>query len=173
MLTTAGRYIEQQGRDEVTIRTPLQLRGRPGETTGYGTAAASTFQLSCCLSSNQTSVIYPDGNTSGAAACQTSSPWIVSPSAHRPKPPTRLWPATTPLEKWVSTTGPATSAAPSSATTTASYDPVGNKLTSTDQTAPDHVDIHAERAPSDGQLFQVAEATRSPSVTTRTAIGPR
>jgi RHS repeat-associated protein len=66
------------------------------------------------------------------ASCETSSPWVVSSSSY----PTQAGYQTTSsydsAAELVSTTSPATTAAPSGATTTSTYDAAGNKLTSAD-----------------------------------------
>jgi RHS repeat-associated protein len=88
--------------------------------------------VSYCYDPNgdKTSVVYADGNTGSVAQCETASPWVVSSASY----PTQAAYQTTysydsPGEL-VSTTTPATAAAPSGATTTWTYDAAGNKLTS-------------------------------------------
>ena len=105
------------------------------ETTGYGTSAASTVSYCYDPEGGETSVVYPDGNTSGVAPCQTAYPWTVSSTAD----PTQAAYQTTysydSAGDQVSTTTPVTTAAPSGETTTSTYDPAGNMLTSTDPDA--------------------------------------
>ena len=102
------------------------------ETTGYGTSAAATTSYCYDPAGDTTAVVMPDGNTSGTAPCETSAPWVVSASSY----PTQASYQTTysydSAGEQVATTRPATSAAPSGATTTSTYDPAGNVLTSTD-----------------------------------------
>ena len=102
------------------------------QTTGYSTTATSRTSYCYDPNGDQTAVIAPDGNTSTVAACETSSPWVVSSSTY----PTQAGYQTTSsydsARELVSTTSPATTAAPSGASTTYTYDPAGNKLTSTD-----------------------------------------
>ena len=99
-------------------------------TTGYGTSAASTTTSCYDPNGDKTAVVAPDGNTSGIAACETSSPWVVSSSSY----PTQAGYQTTSsydsAAELVSTTTPATTAAPSGAATSYTYDPAGNTLTS-------------------------------------------
>jgi len=120
------------GPNEVTVDT-YNSAGQPAsETTGYGTSAASTTTYCYDPNRDKTAVVAPDGNTSSTAPCQTSSPWTVSSSSN----PTQAGYQTTysydSIGEQVSTTTPATTAAPNGATTTSTYDPAGNMLTSTD-----------------------------------------
>ncbi len=102
------------------------------ETTGYGTAAASTVSYCYDPDGDVTSVVYPDGNTSGIAQCESSSPWAVDPHGY----PTQASYQTTysydSAGELVTVTRPATTAAPHGATTTYTYDPSGQLLTTTD-----------------------------------------
>jgi RHS repeat-associated protein len=99
------------------------------QTTGAGTSAASTVSYCYDLNGDKTSVVYADGNTSGTAQCSSSSPWTVSASPQVNYQTTYSYDSAGEL---VSTTTPATTAALGGATTTSTYDPAGNKLTSTD-----------------------------------------
>lgn len=132
VLTTTAPPASNGGPDQVTVDAYTATGQIATETTGYGTSVAST--LSYCYNPNgdQTGVVYADGNTTGTAPCETSSPWIVSLSSY----PTQAGYQTTysydSLRELVSTTTPVTAAAPSGATTSSTYDPAGNKLTSTD-----------------------------------------
>lgn len=102
------------------------------QTTGFGTPAAATISYCYDPAGDKTAVVMPDGNTSATATCETSSPWVVNSSSY----PTQASYQTTykydSVAEQVSATAPATTAAPSGATTATSYDPAGNKLTSTD-----------------------------------------
>jgi RHS repeat-associated protein len=131
--TTAPATSNSTGApDQVTVNTYTSTGQLASQTSGYGTPATST--LSYCYDPNgdQTSQVYPDGNTSGVAPCETSSPWSVSSTSD----PTQAAYQTTyshdSLGELVSTTTPATTAAPDGAMTTTTYDPDGNQLTSTD-----------------------------------------
>ncbi|MGD1012348.1 MAG: DUF6531 domain-containing protein, partial [Acidimicrobiales bacterium] len=115
-------------------------------TTGYGTSAASTTSYCYDPNGNETAVVAPDGNTgavitisdgtataTGLATCETAYPWVVSSGS---------WPTQAAFQttysfdsagELVSMTLPATSAAPDGITTSYTYDPQGNKLTSTDE----------------------------------------
>jgi RHS repeat-associated protein len=102
------------------------------QTTGYGTSAASTVSYCYDLDGNVTSVVMPDGNSGGVAPCETSAPWVVSPSANPTQAAYQTTSSYDSADELVSTTSPATTAAPNGATTTYTYDPDGNQLTSTD-----------------------------------------
>jgi trimeric autotransporter adhesin len=102
------------------------------ETAGYGTSAASTVSYCYDPDGGETSVVYADGTASGTAPCQTAYPWTVSSSAYPVQAAYQTTYSHDSFGDLASTTAPATAAAPSGATTTATYDPVGNKLTSTD-----------------------------------------
>src|SRR6266487_572968 len=52
------------------------------ETVGYGTSAAATTSYCYDPNGNQTAVVPPDGNVSGGAPCETSSPWAIDSNAH-------------------------------------------------------------------------------------------
>jgi len=99
------------------------------QTTGYGTSAASTVSYCYDPNGDKTSVVYADGNTGGTAACSSSSPWTVTAS---PQVNYQTSYAYDSNGEVVSTTTPKTTAAPNGATTTAMFDPAGNRLTSTD-----------------------------------------
>jgi YD repeat-containing protein len=102
-------------------------------TTGYGTTAASTTSYCYDPNGDTSAVVAPDGNTAGVATCETSSPWVVSATSF----PTQAAYQTTSIYdsvgELVSTTMPATTAAPSGITTSYTFDDQGNKLTSTDE----------------------------------------
>jgi len=120
------------GPNQVTVDTYTSGDLLASATTGYGTSAASTITYCYDPDGNNTAVVAPDGSTSGTAPCQTFSPWTVSPTSN----PTQAAYQTTysydSAGEQVSTTTPATTAAPNSATTTSTYDPAANMLTSTD-----------------------------------------
>jgi len=98
------------------------------QTTGYGTAAASTVSYCYDPDGDKTSVVYADGNTSGTATCETSSPWVVSASTQAAYQTTYAHDS---VGELVSTVTPANSVS-SAPTTTATYDAAGNMLTRTD-----------------------------------------
>jgi YD repeat-containing protein len=77
-------------------------------------------------------VVAPDGNASGVAACESSSPWVVSASTSPTQAAYQTTSSYDSAGELVSTASPATSAAPSGATTTLTYDQDGTELTSTD-----------------------------------------
>jgi RHS repeat-associated protein len=102
------------------------------QTTGSGTPAASTTSFCYDPNGDKTTTVAPDGNTSGVAACQTASPWAVSSSSFPTQASFQTTASYDSASELVSTTSPATAAAPSGATTTTTYDPAGNMLTRTD-----------------------------------------
>jgi YD repeat-containing protein len=73
-------------------------------------------------------VVCADGDTSGTAVCETSSPWVVSASMQAAYQTTYAYDS---VGELASTVTPANSAS-SAPTTTATYDPAGNMLTRTD-----------------------------------------
>ncbi len=77
-------------------------------------------------------MVAPDGNASGTATCETSTPYVVSATSF----PTQAAYQTTysydSAGEVVSSTSPATTAAPTGATTTETYDSSGDTLTRTD-----------------------------------------
>ncbi|HVB45079.1 MAG TPA: RHS repeat-associated core domain-containing protein [Streptosporangiaceae bacterium] len=120
------------GPSQVTVGTYNSEGQLASETTGYGTSAASTVSYCYDPAGHTTSVVYADGNTSGVAECETTSPWVINSSSY----PTQASYQTTysydSVGELVSVTRPATSAAPSGAATSFTYDPTGNQLTATD-----------------------------------------
>jgi RHS repeat-associated protein len=117
---------------QVTVDTYNSAGGLATQTTGYGTAAASTTSFCYDPDGDETSVVMPDGNTSAVASCETASPWVVSSSSYPTQASYQTTSSYDSVGEVVSATSPATTAAPSGATTTYTYDPAGNKLTSTD-----------------------------------------
>ena len=132
MTSSTTPAVSAGGSGDVTVDTYDSDGSLATQTTGYGTSAAATTSYCYDPAGDRTAVVSPDGNSSGTAPCQTSSPWTVSSSVH----PTQAGYQTTysydSVGEQVSTTGPATTAAPSGATSTAGYDPAGHKLTATD-----------------------------------------
>ncbi|HVB42381.1 MAG TPA: RHS repeat-associated core domain-containing protein, partial [Streptosporangiaceae bacterium] len=131
--TTAPPNSNAQGASNQVTRDTYDAVGRLiSSTSGYGTSAASTTSYCYDPNGDRTSVVYPDGNTSGTAACEIASPWVVSSSSY---PAQAAYQATSSYDsaaELVSATTPATTAAPSGATTTYTYDAAGNTLTSAD-----------------------------------------
>ena len=117
---------------QVTVSTYTATGKQATQTTGYGTSAASTTSYCYDPNGQATSVVMPDGNTSGTAACETASPWVVSSSSYPAQAGFQTTSAYDSAGELVSTTSPATAAAPSGATTTATFDAAGNTLTRTD-----------------------------------------
>jgi RHS repeat-associated protein len=144
------------GAGQVTVSAYNDANELVSQTQGYGTAAASTTTYCYDPDGDTTSVVMPDGNTSGTASCETSSPWEVSASSYPTQASYQTTSSYDSAGELVSSTSPATAAAPSGATTTATYDPAGNQLTSTD---PDGVTTTTTYTP----LGQVATTAYSGS----------
>ncbi len=124
--------VSNGGQSQVTVDT-YNLAGQlSSQTTGYGTSAASVTSYCYNPDGDQTAQIAPDGNASGVATCQTSSPWAVSASSDPTQAAFQSISSYDSDDELVSTTSPATAAVPNGATTTYTYDPEGNTLTSTD-----------------------------------------
>ena len=120
------------GSAQVTVSAYNAANQLTSQTTGYGTSAASTTTWCYDPNGDTTAVVMPDGNTSGTATCETSSPWTVSATAYPTQAAYQTTSSYDSAGELVSTTSPATAAAPSGATTTATYDAAGNQLTSDD-----------------------------------------
>ncbi|HET9896764.1 MAG TPA: RHS repeat-associated core domain-containing protein [Streptosporangiaceae bacterium] len=129
VVKTTAPAATNGGPDQVTADAYDSAGNLASETTGAGTSAAST--LSYCYDPNgdTTSVVYGDGNTTGTAQCPSASPWTISSGSQAAHQTTYSYDSASEL---ISTTTPATSAAPSGATTTETYDAAGNTLTRTD-----------------------------------------
>ncbi|HVB45892.1 MAG TPA: RHS repeat-associated core domain-containing protein [Streptosporangiaceae bacterium] len=144
VLTTTSPPVMNGGANQVTANTYNSVGDLATQTTGYGTSAASTTSYCYDPNGNETSVVSPDGNASGVAQCEISSPYVVNSSSY----PTQASYQTTysydSAGEQVSTTAPATSAAPNGATTTSTYDAAGNTLTRTD---PDGVTVTSTYTP--------------------------
>ena len=99
-------------------------------------------------------MVYGDGNTSGTASCETSSPWVVSSSAYPTQASYQTTYAYDSAGEQVSATTPATAAAPSGATTTATYD-AGRQHAHPHRPERRHhdLDLHARRTCRVGQLL--------------------
>jgi RHS repeat-associated protein len=91
-------------------------------TTGAGTASAATTSYCYDPIGNKTATVPGDGNTSGVAACSSSSPYATSSSYQT----TYSYDS---LGELVTQTAPATTWAGSGQVTTTTYDPAGNVLT--------------------------------------------
>jgi len=134
VIKTTAPPATSGGSDQVTVDTYNSAGNLTSETNGYGTSAASTTTYCYDPQGDRTAVVAPDGNSSGTAPCQTSSPWNANPSTN----PTQAAYQTTysydSESEQVSATTPATAAAPAGATTAFTYAPLGNMLTIT---APD------------------------------------
>ena len=94
-------------------------------TKGSGTSVASTTSYCYDPNGNKTASVAPDGNTSGIPGCANSAPYQTSSNYQTGY-------SYDSLGELVSETRPSTSAAPSGQTTSYTYDPAGNQLTSQD-----------------------------------------
>jgi trimeric autotransporter adhesin len=129
---TSSPPVSDGGPDVIAVDTYNQAGEVASETTGYGTTAASTRSFCYDPNGDITSATYADGNALGTTTCETSSPWIVSATLYPNEAAYQTTYSYNSAGELVSTTSPATTAAPSGATTTSTYDPTGNMLTSTD-----------------------------------------
>ena len=129
---TAAPPATGGGSAQLTVDTYNSAGQLASQTTGYGTSVASTTSYCYDPDGSRTAVVAPDGNTAGTAPCQTSSPWTVSSTSNPAQAHYQTTCSYDSAGELISTTAPATSAAPSGATTTSTYDPAGNVLTSTD-----------------------------------------
>jgi RHS repeat-associated protein len=102
------------------------------QTTGSGTSAASTTSYCYDPDGDTTAVVMPDGNSSATAPCETVSPWVISASSNPVQAAYQTTSSYDSARELVSSTSPATTAAPGGATTISGYDPAGNLRTSTD-----------------------------------------
>ncbi len=132
LLTTTAPATSSGGPNQITVDIYDNADQLATSTTGYGTSAAATTSYCYDPNGNTTSVVYPDGNTSGVAACQTSSPYLISSTAFPFQAGYQTSYSYDSAADLVSATTPATTAAPHGATTASTYDPAGNTLTSTD-----------------------------------------
>ena len=162
LLQTSAPPTSNGGSDQTTVDSYNPAGELASRTTGYGTSAASTTSYCYNPDGDTTAVIAPDGNTAGVAACETSSPWEVSSSSYPTQAAFQTTSSYDSDDELVSTTAPATAAAPSGATTTYAYDPEGNTLTSTD---PDDVTTTWTYTPDDHMLSATYSGTAAHSVT--------
>ena len=132
LVTTTAPPTTNGGQSQVTTQTYDAAGNLASTTTGSGTSSASTTSFCYDQNGDQTAVVAADGNSSGTASCETSSPWVVSPGSF---PTQAAYQTTYSYDsdgQVVSSTSPATSAAPSGATTTETYNSSGDTLTRTD-----------------------------------------
>jgi YD repeat-containing protein len=129
LLQTTAPRAASGGSNQVTADTYTPAGQLASETTGYGTSSAATVSYCYDPNGDKTATVYGDGNTSGTASCESSSPWAVSSSTQASYQTTYVYDS---AGEQVSVTTPATAAAPSGATTTETYDAAGNTLTRTD-----------------------------------------
>ncbi|HET7013040.1 MAG TPA: RHS repeat-associated core domain-containing protein [Streptosporangiaceae bacterium] len=132
LITTTAPPATSGGSNQVTVDTYTSAGDLATETTGYGTTAAATVSYCYDPNGDQTSVTYPDGNTGGVAPCETSSPWVISASAHPTQAAYQTASTYDSVGDLLSVTTPATTAAPNGGTTSYTYDLLGNVSTSTD-----------------------------------------
>jgi YD repeat-containing protein len=132
VIKTTAPSATNGGSSEVTVDTYDSAENLVSETTGSGTSVASTISYCYDPNGDTTSVIYADGNTVSTAQCESVSPWAVSASSYPTQAASQTTYSYDSATELVSTTAPATTAAPTGATTTETYDPAGNTLTRTD-----------------------------------------
>jgi RHS repeat-associated protein len=132
LLQTTAPATVSGGSSQVTVDTYSPAGQLASETTGYGTSSAATVSHCYDPNGDKTAVVYGDGNSSGVASCESSSPWAVSSSAYPTQASYQTTYAYDSAGEQVSVTTPATAAAPSGATTTETYDAAGNTLTRAD-----------------------------------------
>jgi RHS repeat-associated protein/uncharacterized repeat protein (TIGR02059 family) len=138
--TTTNAYDEGGRLTKTTAPPASNDTGAPNQVTAYGydnadeltsvtrasgTSAESTTSYCYDPDGDKTASVAPDGNTSGIPSCATSSPYQTS-SNHQ------TGYSYDSLGELVSETRPPTTAAPSGQTTSYTYDPAGNELSSQD-----------------------------------------
>jgi RHS repeat-associated protein len=132
VLTTTAPPASDGGSSQVALDTYNPAGELATETTGYGTAAASTVSFCYDPVGSRTSVVSADGNASGVAPCETSAPWAVSATANPAQAAYQTTSSYDSVGELVSTTSPTNTATGSNgATTTHTYDPEGNTTSST------------------------------------------
>jgi RHS repeat-associated protein len=132
LVTTTAPPATNNGHTQVTVDTYNSAGELASETTGSGTASAATVSYCYDPSGDRTSVVYADGNTSGVAPCEINSPWVVDKNSYPTQAQYQTTSSYDSADELVSTTAPATSAAPNGATAASNYDAAGNVLTRTD-----------------------------------------
>ncbi len=128
-IKTTAPATSDGGAATVTMSTYNAADQLVSQTLGYGTPSASTTSYCYDPDGDKTAAIYADGDTAGTAACSTSYPWTVTATPQATYETTYTYDS---VGELVSMTTPKTAAAPGGGTTTATYDPAGNKLTSVD-----------------------------------------
>ena len=114
------------GSSNQVTTTTYDLAGQTTTTTtGFGTASTSTSSNCYDPDGDQTATVPGTGNASGVVACGTSSPWTTSSSLQS----TSSYDS---AGEVVGTVSPPSAGQSSNATTSSTYDPNGNVLTSTD-----------------------------------------
>ena len=132
VLTLTAPPAVNSGPNQVTASTYNAAGELVTQVTGSGTSAAATVSYCHDPNGNVTSVVYPDGNAGGVAGCETSSPWVVSPGSYPAQAAFQTTYSYDSAAELVSTTAPATAAAPNGATTMSTFDAAGNMLTRAD-----------------------------------------
>jgi RHS repeat-associated protein len=132
------------------------------QTTGYGTAAASTISYCYDPEGNKTSVVTADGNQAGVAPCQSSAPWTVSAQAYPAQAAHQTVYTYNTADQLVSVLRPGVTSGSAGATTTYTYDSGGALLSATN---PDGVTSTMAYTP-DGQLASISySGSSAPQVT--------
>jgi RHS repeat-associated protein len=150
------------GLGQVTVDTYTSAGQLASQTAGYGTSVASTTTYCYDPDGDKTDVVAPDGNILGTAPCQTAYPWIVSATANLTQASYQTTYSYNSTGELVFTSSPATAAVPEGATTTYTYDAVGNQLTSTD---PGNVTTTYTYTPGNLTASMSYSGSSAPSVT--------
>ncbi len=136
LVTATAPPATSGGPNQVTTQTYDAAGNLASITTGSGTSAASTTSYCYDPNGDRTAVVAGDGTVGGVATCETSTPYVVSATSFPTQAAFQTTYSYDSAGEVVSSTSPATSAAPSGATTTETYDSSGDTLTRTD---PDNV----------------------------------
>ena len=132
LITTTAPPATSGGSNQVTTQAYDAAGNLASVTTGSGTSAASTTSFCYDPNGDRTAIVPGDGNAGGVATCETSAPYVVSATAFPTQAAFQTTSSYDSAGEVVSSTSPVTSAAPSGATTTSTYNSSGDMLTRTD-----------------------------------------
>ncbi len=132
LITTTAPPATSGGSNQVTTQAYDVAGNLASVTTGSGTSAASTTSFCYDPNGDRTAMVPGDGNAGGVATCETSAPYVVSATAFPTQAAYQTTSSYDSAGEVVSSTSPVTSAAPSGATTTSTYNSSGDMLTRTD-----------------------------------------
>jgi RHS repeat-associated protein len=119
------------GPNQVTRRTYNVAGELATETVGYGSTTASTISYCYDPDGNKTSIVSADGNQNGAAPCEASSPWIVSPQDYPAQATYQTVYSYDTGDKLISVARPGASSGSAPSVTSYTYDQAGDTLTVT------------------------------------------